>query len=464
MTFELTPNFDVPLNKIELFHETNPITHEPYVHLKKDYKTNSITVQIEDIKLADKGLYTAIVQGQSVPLAELIVEPRPVVIQDMDLPKDVFYTGERLELECEFPQVPKGEQPRWFKNNQPLQSTPNIRLVTENDGRKHSLIIEHLKPEDMGQYELRVKGLIVRTPVIRVIDREQPKVNEQPTPYLVTEVDDEPEKDRLKPEAPQRRLSSVVIEDITEQENQPGKTNECAQTVSLIFASLGESSFPENTRRVREGDSIKLKVTSTLDVKPNQIRLLHDGAPIDLKRRTSIVVDRVSPGNYAVSLLNLRVSDSGRYDYQVEGAPAPKHLVTLFVEPAQPKERVLQLPKTTFFVGESILLKIEFDEDEPIKETPRWYRNEVLIPLDRSNRHRQIVDQVNRTLTFEIYNLQPDDTGVYEMRTSDLIVKTPEIRIVPRPISQPVEEEVPPQVTRKSSLTIEMNKPKEQPL
>ena len=78
VTFELTPNFDVPLNKIELFHEHNPITHEPHVHLKKDYKTNSITVQIEDIKISDQGLYTAIVQDQSVPLAELIVEPRPI--------------------------------------------------------------------------------------------------------------------------------------------------------------------------------------------------------------------------------------------------------------------------------------------------------------------------------------------------------------------------------------------------
>jgi hypothetical protein len=208
-----------------------------------------------------------------------------------------------------------------------------------------------------------------------------------------------------------------------------------------------------------------LKVTSTLDVQPNQIRLLHDGAPVDFKRRTSIVVDRVSPGNYAVSLLNLRVSDSGRYDYQIEGAPTPKHLVTLYVEPAVPKERLLQMPKTTFNVGESILLTIDFDEDQPIDSTPKWYRNEMLIPLDQSNRHRQIIDRVNRTLTFEIYNLQPDDTGVYEMRTPGLIVKTPEIRIVPQPLTiQPVDEEVPQQVTRKSSLTIEMNKPKEQPL
>ncbi|CAF4215578.1 unnamed protein product, partial [Rotaria magnacalcarata] len=190
VTFELTPNFDVPLNKIELFHEKNPITHEPYVHMKKDYKTNSITVQIEDIKIPDQGLYTAIVQGQSVPLAELIVEPRPTIIQDMDLPKDVFYTDERLELECEFPQVPKGDQPKWFKNNQPLQSTPNVHLLTENQGRKHSLIIDHLKPEDTGQYELRVKGLIVRTPLIRVIQRDQPQIDEQPTPYIVTEVED----------------------------------------------------------------------------------------------------------------------------------------------------------------------------------------------------------------------------------------------------------------------------------
>ncbi len=171
--------------------------------MKKDYKTNSITVQIEDIKLSDQGLYTAIVQDQTVPLAELIVEPRPIVIQNMDLPKDIFYTDERLELECEFPQIPKGEQPKWFKNNQPLQSTSNLHLLTENNGRKHSLIIEHLKPDDTGQYELRVKGLIVRTPLIRVMEREQPQIIEQ--------------------ELLQKRLSTVIIEHITDQDNRTCK-------------------------------------------------------------------------------------------------------------------------------------------------------------------------------------------------------------------------------------------------
>ena len=223
MTFELTPNFDVPLNKIDLFHEDNPITHEPYVHMKKDYKTNSITVQIEDIKLSDHGLYTAFVQGQSVPLAELIVEPRPTLIQNMDLPKEIFYTGERLELECEFPQTPKGDQPQWFKDDQPMRSSANIRLITDNNGRKHSLIIEHLKAEDTGHYELRVKGLIVRTPLIRVIETEPGTMDDQPTPYTVTEVDDEQDKNRLKPETLKRRLSSVLIEDITDQQNIPGK-------------------------------------------------------------------------------------------------------------------------------------------------------------------------------------------------------------------------------------------------
>lgn len=198
------------MNKIELFHEENPITHEPYVHLKKDYKTNSITVQIEDIKIPDQGLYTAIVQGQSVPLAELIVEPRPIIIQNMDLPKEVFYTGERLELECEFPQIPKGDQPKWFKDDLPLQPTGNIHLLTDNQGRKHSLIIDHLKPEDTGQYELRVKGLIVRTPLIRVMDREQPQVAEA--------VDDQ-DKTKLQHDALQRRLSNVFIEEITTKDN-----------------------------------------------------------------------------------------------------------------------------------------------------------------------------------------------------------------------------------------------------
>lgn len=210
------------MNKIELLHENNPITHEPYVHMKKDYKTNSITVQIEDIKLEHNGLYTATVQGQPVPLAELIVEPRPTIIQDMDLPKDIFFTDERLELECEFPQTPKGDKPKWFKNNQPVHQTNNVHILVSNDGRKHSLVIEHLKPEDMGQYELRVKGLIVRTPYIQVVDKDQGDRSDQSTPYVVTEAEDEPDNNLLKPEAPTRRLSSVTIEDITDQQNQPG--------------------------------------------------------------------------------------------------------------------------------------------------------------------------------------------------------------------------------------------------
>ncbi|CAF4997836.1 unnamed protein product, partial [Rotaria magnacalcarata] len=69
------------------------------------------------------------------------------------------------------------------------------------------------------QYELRVKGLIVRTPLIRVIQRDQPQIDEQPTPYIVTEVEDGQDQDKLKPETLQRRLSNVVIEDITNKEN-----------------------------------------------------------------------------------------------------------------------------------------------------------------------------------------------------------------------------------------------------
>ena len=212
VTFEVTPNFDVTLNKIELFHEENPITHEVNVHMKKNYKTNSITIQIEDIKLPDHGLYTATVQGQLVPLAELIVEPRPTIIQNMDLPRDVFYVDERLELECEFPQVPKGDLPKWFKNNQPLESTSNRHLLTENNGRKHTLIIDHLKPDDTGQYEIKVKGLIVRTPLIRVVPREQPIVDESATSSFVTEREDEQGKNKLRSQSLlQRRLSDVIL-------------------------------------------------------------------------------------------------------------------------------------------------------------------------------------------------------------------------------------------------------------
>ncbi len=228
-----------------------------------------------------------------------------------------------------------------------------------------------------------------------------------------------------------------------------------------MFLLVQTSTSTENTQYVHEGDSVKLKVVSTLDVKPNQVRLIHDGTPIDMKKRSSIVVERVSSGTYNVSLLNLRVSDTGRYEYEVEGAPTPKHLVTLYVEPRPVKEKILDLPQTTFHVGESILLKIDFDENEQFTETPKWYRNEMLIPIDTSPRHKQTTDRVNRTHTFEIYNLQLEDTGTYQMRTPSLIVKTPEIKIVPKPIQ---EEVVQQEVRRQSTVTIDMNKPKEQPI
>jgi len=217
----------------------------------------------------------------------------------------------------------------------------------------------------------------------------------------------------------------------------------------------------ENTQYVREGDSVKLKVISTLDVKPNQIHLIHDGTPIDLKRRSSIAIDRVSPGTYDVQLRNLRIQDSGRYEYEIEDTPTPKHLVTLYVEPRQIKEKFLNLPQTTFNVGESILFKVDFDETEQLKEIPKWYKNEMLIPIEKSPRHKQTIDHINRTHTFEIYNLQIEDTGVYQMHTSNLIVKTPEIKIIPKTTGPEV---IPEEITRKSSVTIDMNKPKEQPL
>lgn len=86
----------------------------------------------------------------------------------------------------------------------------------------------------------------------------------------------------------------------------------------------------------------------------------------------------------------------------------------------------------------------------------------MLIPIDKSQKHKQTTDYVNRTHTFEIYNLQIEDSGVYQMHTTNLIVKTPEIKIVPKSIQE--EEVIPQEVTRQSSVTIDMNKPKEQPL
>jgi hypothetical protein len=63
---------------------------------------------------------------------------------------------------------------------------------------------------------------------------------------------------------------------------------------------------------------------------------------------------------------------------------------------------------------------------------------------------------------FEVYNLQLEDSGVYEMRTPNLTVKTPEIKIILKPMKE--QEIILEQLSRQSSVTIDMNTAKEQPL
>ncbi|CAF0822074.1 unnamed protein product, partial [Didymodactylos carnosus] len=429
VTFELTPSFDVPLNKIELLHNNNVITHEPTVNLKKDYKTNLITVQLQDIELQDQGIYTAVIQGQPVPLAELIVEPRPVVIQRMEMPRDVFFVNEQLMLEAEFPKAPK-DQPQWFKNGQLVKPDNHHVILNENGNKKHSLIINQLKPDDTGSYELRVKGLVIETPLIKVVERPQEQ----------------------QPIEPQRRSSTVIIEEVIEEYG---------------IRKLNEPTT-EATQTVREGDSVKLKVLTTLDVQPNQIRLLRDGLPMEPNTKSSINIDRQSSGTYVVSLLNLRVTDSGRYEYQVDSKATTekKHLVTLYVEPRpQPKTKLLDLSRDTFHVGEKVQFTIDFDDDTLMNDIqPEWYRNEVFIPFDNI-RHRQTFDVKNRKYTFEIHDLQLADAGAYEMRTPNLVVRTPEIKIIPH-MTRPSDEQSIKQEEelRRSSVTIDMNKQKEIPL
>ncbi|CAF4517164.1 unnamed protein product, partial [Didymodactylos carnosus] len=408
---------------------------------------------------------------QPIPLAELIVEPRPVTVQRMEMPREVFYIEEQLTLEAEFPKAPK-DQPQWFKNGLLIRPNDHHVIQNENGNRKHSLIINHLKPDDTGSYELRVKGLIIETPLIKVVERPQrltDQLQEQPSGFKIEDVTDQYTSDNiyggsqpiitdaddeshLKPEYIQRRLSTVVIEEVTD-DNEIRKAEEPSK---------------QTTQTVREGDSIKLKVISTLDVQPNQIRLLRDGLPIETNTKSSSIrIERQSVGTYVVSFLNLRVSDSGRYDYQIDSKAPQKHLVTLYVEPRpQPKTKLINLPQDTFIVGGNVQFTIDFDDDT-LKNNiqPEWYRNEVFIPFDYM-RHRQTIDVKNRKYTFEIFDLQPADAGVYEMRTPSLIVRTPEIKITPRLTrlldEQPIETSE--ENLRRSSVTIDMNRAKEIPL
>ena len=99
-------------------------------------------IQIVKAKPDDEGDYTVKVKDAEQPLVRLKVHPKPVLRQEMQLPKTQFNARETLTIVCQFDSTP--EEPFVFMHNdQPL--VPDSRISTTVEDNKYTIVVKDLR-------------------------------------------------------------------------------------------------------------------------------------------------------------------------------------------------------------------------------------------------------------------------------------------------------------------------------
>ncbi len=174
----LTITVETPIGRnIVLLKDGAHVTESDHVHIKP---LSSTTTEIEIIKAKpqDEGQYTIIVDEKEQPLLKLEVTPKPVIRQEMQLPKTKFSEKETLTIVCQFDSTPE-EAFIFLHNDQPL--VPDSRVTTTVEDNKYTVVVKDLRPEDEGVYTLQSDHLILDTPSITIVPEEKKPQTETTT-------------------------------------------------------------------------------------------------------------------------------------------------------------------------------------------------------------------------------------------------------------------------------------------
>ena len=167
----LTITVEAPTStNIVLLKDGVHVTESDHLHIKP---LSSTTTEIEIIKAKpeDEGEYSVVIDNKEQPLMKLKVHPKPVIHQEMQLPKTQFNEKETLTIVCQFDARP--EEPFIFlHNDQPI--VPDSRVTTTIEDNKYTIVVKDLRPEeDEGVYTLKSDHLILDTPAITVVPEEK---------------------------------------------------------------------------------------------------------------------------------------------------------------------------------------------------------------------------------------------------------------------------------------------------
>lgn len=167
----------VQLSDVKILKNHQPLLPATNIHIEATTPT-TIDIKFSPVELVDRGHYSIAIRGQIQPIMQLNVHEKPIQRQIMNLPQDTFIENETLTIECKFDSKPDTEFV-WTKDGSILLN--DSRIIVKQKNEAFTLIIKDLKLSDQGVYSLEGKYLILDTPFINVLPKQQPQQPQTPT-------------------------------------------------------------------------------------------------------------------------------------------------------------------------------------------------------------------------------------------------------------------------------------------
>ncbi|CAF2530592.1 unnamed protein product [Rotaria sp. Silwood2] len=369
----------------------------PSDHVKVTPTSPTTTeVQIIKVEPEDEGDYTVEVDGVEQPLVRLKVHPKPVIRQEIQLPKVQFNEKETLTIVCQFDGTP--EEPFTFLHNeQPI--VPDSRVTTTVEDNKYTIVVKDLRPEeDEGVYSLKSDHLILDTPSITVVPEEK------------------------KPKTETTTVEEETVTVVTEEEQPQTVVEEVEEVARMPEEIKPEEEVEVPIQEVQEGTTVTLTVQIPEGTKHKIIILLKNKQPVKPSER--IKITEISPTTIEIEIIKAKPQDEGKYSVLINKKEQP--IIRLKVIPKPVVHQKMDIPQTTFKEGETLTIICEFDSTP--EETFTFQHNEQ--PIIPDSRVTTTVEDNKYTIV--VKHLRPEeDEGVYTLKSDHLILDTPSITVVP---------------------------------
>ncbi|CAF1529624.1 unnamed protein product, partial [Rotaria sordida] len=440
---------------------------KPSEHVKISPITQTTTeVQIIKVKPEDEGDYTVKVKDVEQPLVRLKVHPKPVIRQEMQLPKTRFNEKETLTIVCQFDGTP--EEPFIFlHNDEPI--VPDSRVTTTVEDNKYTIVVKDLRPEeDEGVYTLKSDHLILDTPSITVVPEEKKpetettiikeetvtiEIPETPTVEVVEETIEEKPKPPV--EQPLVSEEETVTVEIKPKESVPEAIVE-KPTIEEIPKEEEEKTYRSELElqivRAPAGDTITLRIPDSKTTERNEINLYLNNQPITTlnKEDSRITIEKDGETDNYVVISDVKPEDAGRYTAEFNGKLQPLCMLEVteprlkkseaqiplkevVVEEVVEEEEIkpAEIPTYEVVEGNSINLKIEKPRDTDMKKIFLLQNDKKLEPSTRLT----IKPISSTTIEIIIENVKPNDEGTYSIQfgnqpTEKLMI----LKVLPKPV------------------------------